>query len=428
MRKAVKEVEKEFSEIRRQIMKYHNVQSLMQYINKDTLMAKHKSLNGNKALGVDKISKDMYDIKAEENIEKLLTTMKSFSYRPNPSRRVYIPKSNGDKRPLGIPSYQDKIVEGVMADILNEIYEPIFLDCSYGFRPNRDCHQAIMKLDKVIMKEKINWIVEADIKGFFNNVNHEWLIKFLEHTIKDKNFIRYTKRFLKVGIIEENEYYETEKGTPQGGLISPILANVYLHYVLDLWFELFIKVKCEGKASLIRYADDFVACFENEEEAKWYYEELIVRLAKFGLEIETTKSRIFPFGRNSKTNDNFDFLGFNIYNAKTRQGYYRIGIRTSKKKSKQKKQDIKKFIKENRNNKPKDIIKRLNKILIGYYNYYGVSFNMPWLQAIYKYTILELKRWLSKRSQRSRITWQKINQIIKYSPLIKPRITFSLWQ
>ena len=249
-------MENDYSEIRRQLIKYRNVQSLMQYINEDTLMAKHKALNGNKAVGVDKVTKSIFDTNAEENIRKLYDDMKKFRYKPYPSRRVYIPKPNGNKRPLGIPSYQDKIVEGVMADILNQIYEPIFLDCSYGFRPNRDCHQAINALDKIIMKKKTNYIVDADIKGFFNNVNHDWLIKFLEHTIKDKNFIRYIKRFLKAGIIENNNYYDTEKGTPQGGLISPILANIYLHYVLDLWFELYVKTKYKGEAHLVRYADD----------------------------------------------------------------------------------------------------------------------------------------------------------------------------
>lgn len=419
-------MEIDYSEIRRQLTKYKNVQSFMQYVNEYTLENKHKELSGNKANGIDKVTKQEYEMNLKENIFDLVNKMKSFSYRPNPTRRVYIPKDNGDKRPLGIPSYEDKIVQGVFADILNAIYEPIFLDCSFGFRENRDCHQAIKRLDQVIMKGKTNFIVEADIKGFFNNLNHDWLIKFLEHEIRDKNFIRYIKRFLKAGIVEDLQYYESEQGTPQGGLISPILANVYLHYVLDLWFELYVKVKCKGKCYLIRYCDDFVACFEIEEEAKWFYNELIERLAKFDLEIETSKTRIFPFGRSSGTKDNFDFLGFNIYNSKTRNGYYKVGYKTSEKKSKKKKQNIKEYIKLNRNVKAKDLIKGLNRKLIGYYNYYGISFN-DWINEIYYYALNQLKKWLSRRSQKGKINWMKMKLILEFEPLVKPRVTYSLW-
>lgn len=419
-------MENQYSEIRRQLIKYKNVQSLMQYVNVDTLEKKHKELSGNKASGIDKVTKQDYDNNLKENIFDLVNRMKSFTYKPKATRRVYIPKDNGSKRPLGIPSYEDKIVQGVFADILNEIYEPIFLDCSFGFRQNRDCHQAIKRLDQVIMRGNTNYIVEADIKGFFNNLNHDWLIKFLEHEIKDKNFIRYIKRFLKAGIVEDLQYYESEHGTPQGGLISPILANVYLHYVLDLWFELYVKIKCKGQCYLIRYCDDFVACFELEEEANWFYNELIERLAKFDLEIETSKTRIFPFGKNTRTQDNFDFLGFNIYNSSTRKGGYKVGYKTSEKKSKKKKQDIKGYLKLNRDIKAKDLIKGLNKKLIGYYNYYGISFN-NWIYEIYNYALSQLKKWLSRRSQRGKINWLKMRLIIDFEPLVKPRVTYSLW-
>ncbi len=417
----------EYLEIRRQLMKYKNVQSLMRYINKESLMRKHQKLNGDKASGIDKVTKDEYEINIDKKIDDLIKRMKSFSYKPLPSRRVEIPKENGGKRPLGIPSYEDKIVQGVMADILNEIYEPIFLDCSYGFRPNRDCHQAIKKLDETIMRNKTNYIVEADIKGFFNNVNHKWLIKFLEHTIKDDNFIRYIKRFLTAGVMIDGKYYDTDRGTPQGGLISPILANVYLHYVLDLWFELRIKVKSKGKCRLIRYADDFVGCFELQEEAENFYRELQERLAKFGLEIEPTKSRIFPFGRNANDKESFNFLGFNIYNDHTRNGYYKVGYKTSEKKSKQKKQNIREYLKLNYDTKPKAIIKHLNRVLTGYYNYYGISFNHLWLKEIYQYVVKMLQKHLSRRSQRGKITWQRMNMILAFEPLVKPMITYKLW-
>lgn len=421
-------MEIDYSEIRRQLGKYHNVQSLMRYINEETLLEKHNKLKGDKATGIDKVTKKMYEINKEENIKELAENLKKFSYKPKAARRTYIPKLNGKLRPLGIPSYEDKIVQAIFADILNAIYEPIFLECSYGFRPNRDCHMAIKQLDKTIMKGSTNYIVEADIKGFFDNVNHEWLIKFLEHTIKDNNFIRYINRFLKAGIIEDMKYYESEKGTPQGGLISPILANVYLHYVLDLWFELYVKIQCTGKCSLIRYADDFVACFEEEEEAHWFYQELVERLAKFDLELEESKTRIFPFGRKSNTKDKFDFLGFNIHNDKTINGYYKVGYRTSENKSKQKKQNIKKYLKDNLYTKPKDLIKALNRVLTGLYNYYGISFNLKWLEEIYVYTLTQLKRCLKRRSQKDKINWNKMLTIIKYEPLVKPKITYSLWQ
>lgn len=210
----------------------------MKYINYDNIKRQHDKQCKNKATGIDNISKTEYENEIKENIDKLIKEMKLFSYKPMPVKRAYIPKVGSDKmRPLGIPAYRDKIVQGAFAEVLNEIYEKIFLDCSYGFRPNRSCHDAIKELDKTIKGKKVNYIVDADIKGFFDNLSHKWLIEFLKHTIQDKHFIRYINRFLISGIMEEGKKLECDKGTPQGGIISPILANVYLHYVLDLWIE-----------------------------------------------------------------------------------------------------------------------------------------------------------------------------------------------
>ena len=229
--------------------------SLIHLVNKETIKEQHRKQPKEKASGIDRITKEEYDKDLDKNIENLIKRMKKFSYKPLPVRRTYIPKLNGKLRPLGIPSYEDKLVQGVMANILNEIYEGKFLDCSYGFRPNRNCHQAIRAINQHIMINKVNYILDADIKGFFDNVNHEWLMKFQEHDIGDKNFLRYINRFLISGYMENMKYYETDKGTPQGGLISPILANVYLHYVLDLWFEKYVKPRLKGEAYLVRYAD-----------------------------------------------------------------------------------------------------------------------------------------------------------------------------
>lgn len=420
-------MENEYLEIRRQMKKYHNVQGLMRYINEDTLKRKHNELCRDKATGIDKVTKDEYELELERNIQDVLVKMKRFSYKPKAVRRVYIPKLNGKKRPLGIPSYEDKIVQGVMADILNEIYEPEFLECSYGFRPGRNCHQAIERIDKCVMNGKVNYIVEADIKGFFDNVDHKKLVEILEKVIKDKNFIRYVVRFLKAGVMEEMKVTYSEKGTPQGGLISPILANVYLHYALDEWFEEYVKPRCQGKCYLIRYVDDFVCCFEDENEAKYFYPVLVKRLEQYGLEVEESKTRVFPFGRNSKSKESFDFLGFTIYNAKSKSGGYRVGYKTNKKKSKEKKKKIKEYIQKNILKKPKAIIKGINRRLIGYDNYYGISFNYKWLKEIHDYAERELHKWLSRRSQNGKITWERMKAIIKYNPIVRPKITYKLW-
>ena len=281
--------------------KHSRLETLINRVNCETLKAKHRKQNARKATGVDRVTKEQYEENLDENIRNLVERMKKFSYRPQPVRRVEIPKANGKTRPLGIPSYEDKLVQGVMADILNDVYEPRFMDVSYGFRPNRGMHDAVKRVDELIMYKRVNYILDCDIKGFFDNVDHKWLMKFLENDIADKNFLRYIVRFLKSGIMKGKIFEESSVGTPQGGLISPILANVYLHYVLDIWFERGVKKKLQGEAYFVRFADDFIIMFEYEEEAKAVYEFIKKRLAQFGLELAEDKTRILPFGRNSNT-------------------------------------------------------------------------------------------------------------------------------
>lgn len=423
-------MENGFRNIELQYKKYGNVQGLMQYVNKETLLKQHRKQFENKATGIDKITKYDYQNDIDNNIEKLLNNMKTMSYKPKAVRRTYIPKTGSNElRPLGIPAYEDKIVQGAMAEILRNIYENIFLDYSYGFRPNRDCHKALKELDRIIMWENVNYVVDADIKGFFNNVNHKWLIKFLEYTIKDKTFIRYISRFLKAGIMEDMQYYESDKGTPQGGLISPILANVYLHYVLDLWFEKIIKIQCKGKAFLIRYADDFVCCFQYKSEAERFYKALKERINQFDLELAEDKSKIIPFGRNTKSKETFDFLGFTHRNGKSRKGLYKLIHHTSGKKSRAKKENVKQWLRQNVYIYPVPyLIKKLNTKLIGMYRYYGISDNIQWMIKFRQYVRYELKKWLSRRSQRGNITWEKYNKILQYNPIATPKIYHSLWQ
>ena len=272
------------------------IDTVMYALNKENLKQSAKKIAGNKAVGIDKVTKKEYMKNLDNNIEDLIARMKRMAYKPKAVRRVYIPKAGSDKkRPLGIPAFEDKIVQEQMSQILNVIYEPMFKNFSFGFRPNRSCHQAIAYLDKMIHREKVNYIVDLDIKGFFDNIDHEWLIKFIEYRIRDKVYIRYIKRFLKSGILEQGKLIKLELGTPQGGIISPILGNIYLHFVLDDWFEKVVERETKGYAGMIRYADDSVACFQYKDEAEKYLRSVKKRLAKFGLEVSEEKTKILEF-------------------------------------------------------------------------------------------------------------------------------------
>lgn len=240
-------MEHELKEIRYQSKTYARLETLMNRVNETSIKEAHRKQVQSKAVGVDGITKEDYGKELDKNVADLIRRMKRFSYKPQPVRRTYIPKANGKLRPLGIPAYEDRLVQNVMADLLNDVYEERFLNYSYGFRPNRNAHQVVKFINQTVMIKKVNYVLEADIKGFFDNVNHDWLMKFLEHDIADKNYLRYIKRFLIAGVMEGTERKESDRGTPQGGQISPILANVYLHYVLDLWYEKVVSKHCKGK-------------------------------------------------------------------------------------------------------------------------------------------------------------------------------------
>ena len=419
----------DYTKIAWQLQKHGTVQGLMKYINKESLKEQHEKQKRGKATGIDNVTKEEYESNIDENIENLLERMKQFKYRPQSVRRVYIPKPGSTKkRPLGIPAYEDKLVQGVMAEILTQIYEPKFLDMSYGFRPGRSCHDAIDRIDKIIMRHKVEWIVDADIKGFFENVDHKWLVKFLEETIQDKVFIRYIVRFLKSGVMENMTKYETDKGTPQGGLISPILGNIYLHYVLDLWFKEVVQKRCSGEAFMVRYADDYVCCFQKEDEAKKFYEALKKRLNKFGLEVAEEKSKIINFGKRAKNNkESFEFLGIRHINGKNRKGNYKLVHKTSKKKMKEKKKKVKTWIKENRQKPIKIIIKKLNIKLEGHYRYYGISDNMAAMRNFRDYCIWELYRVLKRLGQKHKMTVERYKKMLQYNEIARPKIYHSMW-
>lgn len=415
------------------------VQNLASYINKESILMVHKRLDEKKAVGVDGISKQDYSVNLEENVEHLIQRMKSGSYQPEASRRVFIPKDGSKKmRPLGISCYEDKLVETVVASILTEVYEPKFYKESFGFRPRRNCHQAVREVVENIQYRKTNYVVEADIKGFFDNVDHDWMIAFLEHDIADKKFISIIKKFLKAGIMENGKYLDSEKGTPQGNGASPLLANIYLHYVLDMWFDVKVKRKCGGYASLIRYCDDFVCCFQYRWEAEKFYGDLIERFAKFGLELALEKTKIIEFGRFARQNranrgqrkpETFDFLGFTFYcseNADKR--FFRCKVKTSRKKLRSKIKSMKYYIRNNRTMPVQLLIKKINQKLQGHYQYYGVTDNTRSVKSYLSAVTWLLFKWLNRRSQRRSYTIDTFfNGLLRTFPLVEPSIKVSLF-
>lgn len=411
--------------------------SLYHLINNELLMQCHKEVDGNKAVGIDEITKREYSENLEGNIENLVDRLKRKSYKPMPSLRVYIPKSNGKMRPLGIACYEDKIVQLALKKILEAIYEPKFLNCMHGFRANRRCHTAVKELYDRINIGKITRVVDADIKGFFDHMKHEWILKFLNYYIKDKNILRLVKKYLKAGIIDNGQLVKSDEGTAQGNIISPVLANIYMHNVLTLWFQYIIAKECKGECFLVVYADDFIAGFQYPWEAERFYEQLRSRMAKFGLELEENKSRIVESGRylaslkakrgESTRLGTFDFLGFTFYCGRTTKGNPWIMPKTSSKKFRQKVKEIKIWLYNNKEQKLGKLMYMLNVKLVGHYRYYGISFNSRMISN-YKQQVRELLyKVLNRRSEKKSYTREGFIEMMKYYKLVNPKIYYSLF-
>ena len=402
------------------------MENLMHHVNEQTLMEEHRKQNRKKATGIDGVTKDEYDANVDANLKDLVERMKKFSYRPLSVRRTYIPKANGKLRPLGIPAYEDKLVQGVMAKLLDEVYEMRFLDCSYGFRKGRSCHDVVRFINQTVMTKKVNYVLEADIKGFFDNVNHEWLMRFLSFDIADRRFLRYVKRFLIAGAMEDGAYLETDRGTPQGGLISPVLANVYLHYVLDTWFEYEIKPRMHGEAYYVRYADDFLIMFQYDNDAEAVMKVLPKRLGRFSLEVAVDKTRILPFGRFKGTKEDFDFLGFTFFNTTTTNGKYRVGVRTSKKKLKAKRQAAKAWLRKQLTKPVAWTMEMLAAVVRGHCNYYGVSGNFDQIQKFWRYLQFTTYRMLNRRHQKRSMSFPKFLRIWNFY-IPRAHIVVDIW-
>lgn len=409
--------------------------SIGHLINRELLEECHKKMDGKKAVGIDGVTKEEYSRKLEENLDKLVGRLKQKSYKPQPARRVEIEKDNGKTRPLSIYCYEDKLVQEALKRVIEAVFEPHFYDEMWGFRPGRGCHGAIQSLNVMLEERPTNYVLDADIKGFFDHIDHEWAVRFIESRIKDPNIIRLIRRMLKGGIMKDYRYEEQEEGSGQGSVCSPVIANIYMHYVLVWWFKERIQPLLKGYSGMTVYADDFVVCFQYKEEAEKFYEHLKGRMKHFGMSLEENKTRLIEFGKHAEERsaikgmkpETFTFLGFTHYCSHSRNGKFRVKRKTSRKKFAKKCREVHRLIRDMRTKPLKVIMKKLNQILVGYYHYYGITDNSESLSNFRYQMMKSLFKWLNRRSQKKSYNWEQFNDMLKTYPLAIPRIYVSVY-
>jgi RNA-directed DNA polymerase len=409
---------------------YHHIADI------DHLRTCFHELKGNKAVGVDEVTKSMYAEDLEANLQDLSARLKRMGYRPQPKRRVYIPKPGSEKgRPLGISSFEDKIVELATKRVLEPLFEPLFEACSYGYRPERSQHQCLDALGRTIQQKRVNHLVEADIRGFFDAVNHEWLLRFLGQRIGDQRVLRLISRMLKAGIMEDGLVEAAEVGTPQGSILSPFLSNVYLHYVLDIWFQRRVRRHCRGEAYLFRFADDFLACFQYRTDAEAFVERLGERMETFHLELAEEKTRRLEFGRYARSDayrrgekpKDFEFLGMTFFCGKTRHGAFKVKRKTSRKKLKQALARFTDWIRRSRHLAPTgDLLRQARARVQGHLNYYAITDNSDSCHLYLHLTRRALFKWLNRRSQRKSYTWDGFLQALGHVGWPRLRVRVNL--
>ena len=397
---------------------YHHISDV------DNLRVCYYMLEADKATGVDGVTWKEYGENLEENLRSLSERLKRMGYRPGPKRRSYIPKPGSEKgRPLGISNLEDKIVEDATKRTLEPIYEAVFEDSSYGYRPGRSQHKCLDALGRTIQQKKVNYVVEADIRRFFDTVNHEWMVKFLRHRIGDERVIRLIIRMLKSGIMEDGIVHATEEGTPQGSILSPLLSNIYLHYVLDLWFSRRVKRQSRGEAYYFRFADDFLACYQYKEDAKSFLQRLEDRLEGFGLKLAEEKTRCIEFGRFARENaqkrggkpKDFTFLGFKHYCGKTKEGYFKVKRRTSRKKLGQGLRKFTDWARKSRSVLRKgEMLRQARSRVIGHLSYYAITDNLERCSYYNHRAKRILFKWLNRKSQRRAYTWEGFIQALAW--------------
>lgn len=384
------------------------------------LEAAYFSLQRSSAPGVDKVTWQAYGKDLRGNLADLSDRLKRGAYRAKPVRRVEIPKGDGRTRPIGIPTLEDKVVQRATTEVLNAIYEADFRGFSYGFRPGRSQHDALDALWVGLKKRKVNWVLDADIRGFFDTLDHEWLVKFVEHRIADKRVTRHVKKWLNAGVLDKGKWRKSEEGVPQGGSVSPLLANVYLHYVFDLWVAHWRKHVAQGDVIVVRYADDFVVGFQHKHEAERFLAELKPRLGKFNLELHPEKTRLIEFGRFAAERrkrrgqgkpETFGFLGFTHLCGTQRDGWFTVKRRTMAKKRSAKLKQIYEQLKRRRHDPVPEVGAWLRSVLRGHYGYYAVPHNLPALRAMRRAVERLWRLALRRRSQKGYVTWRRMRRL-----------------
>jgi RNA-directed DNA polymerase len=393
-----------------------------------------RQLDGKKAVGIDKVTKEQYGNDLDSNINDLIARMKRFSYRPGVVREVLIPKGDGKFRPLGIGNLEDKLVQKGMSEVLEAIYEPQFYDFSYGFRPNRSCHMAIKALKDHLFKNPVSSVIDVDLKNFFGSIKHDVLLELLRIRIKDESFLRYIVRTLKAGILREDKFVVSDEGTPQGSPVSPILANIVAHYVIDDWFVQMATPVMRGQVKLVRYADDLVICCELESDALRILKGLKGRLAKYGLELNEEKTKVVKFDKKrlfykGEKQETFDFLGFTFFLGKTRNKKAVIAkLQTCRKRIKVKLKNVNDWMKQNYHKvRMRPLWETFRRKLAGHMQYYGVSFNSLNISKFFRSATRIFFKWMNKRSQKRSLTWKQFNNFLKLYPLPKIKTYLKLF-
>jgi group II intron reverse transcriptase/maturase len=405
--------------------------SIAHFLTRQALYEAFRHLRKDASAGVDKVTYRDYQKELGRNLQNLWEKAKSGQYRALPLRRIYIPKDDGKQRPISIPALEDKIVQAATVRLLNAIYEVDFLPCSFGSRPGGDPHKALDEIDRIIFREPITHILELDITSYFDSIVRKHLVEMLEQRVTDRSILRLIGKWINVGVIDEGRLLKTEEGVGQGQVISPFLANVYLHYVLDKWFEEEVKPRLKGKAYLVRYVDDAVICFEKEEDAKRVHEVLGKRFAKYGLTLHPHKTRLVEFGRKAlekaeregKPPETFDFLGYTHVSTRSRRGKFTMSVRTMKKRFRRSLKKVTAWCKEHRH---EPVVKQcavLNDKLRSHYQYYGRASNYPKLERYLHEVKKVWRKWLSRRTRGKPMSWKVFEQLLKRHPLELPRIT-----